>query len=220
MGSKPTPGAILFAGVRPVSPSLRCTRKPEGLAPRQNRSGHAQGPRISLARRLSSVRVRGAPPFPDRPTAGRPAVNRSIQVRILVGKPMRRDRLVARTRRLSTGRPEFESPSRHHQAHVAQLDGAPDYGSGGCRFESCRVLHSCEQDSREATLLDQRVGEPGRPCLPWKQEIGGSNPSTLTNCPRSSAEKSGRLLSGGSGVRFTPRAPIPDGWPSGKAARC
>src|SRR5207302_808707 len=26
----------------------------------------------------------------------------------------------------------------------------------------------------------QRVGEPGRPCLPWKQEIGGSNPSTLT----------------------------------------
>ena len=26
----------------------------------------------------------------------------------------------------------------------------------------------------------QRVGEPGRPCLPWKQEIGGSNPPTLT----------------------------------------
>ena len=53
----------------------------------------------------------------------------------------------------------------------------------------------------------QRVGEPGRPCLPWKQEIGGSNPPTLTNCPRSSADESGRLLSGGSGVQFTPRAP-------------
>ena len=56
------------------------------------------------------------------------------------------------------------------------------------------MLQSCEQESRfglrartpaiapaEATLLDQRVGEPGRPCLPWKQEIGGSNPPTLTN---------------------------------------
>src|SRR6185369_1423522 len=32
----------------------------------------------------------------------------------------------------------------------------------------------------EATPLEQRVGEPGRPCLPWKQEIGGSNPFTLT----------------------------------------
>jgi hypothetical protein len=55
--------------------------------------------------------------------------------------------------------------------------------------------------------VNQRVGEPGRPCLPWKQEIGGSNPPTLTICPRSSADESGRLLSGGSGVRFTPRAP-------------
>lgn len=26
----------------------------------------------------------------------------------------------------------------------------------------------------------QRVGEPGRPHLPWKQGIGGSNPPTLT----------------------------------------
>jgi hypothetical protein len=26
----------------------------------------------------------------------------------------------------------------------------------------------------------QGVGEPGRPCLPWKQETGGSNPPALT----------------------------------------
>jgi hypothetical protein len=54
----------------------------------------------------------------------------------------------------------------------------------------------------------QRVGEPGRPCLPWKQEIGGSNPPTLTICPRSSADESGRFLNGASGVRLTPRAPL------------
>ena len=157
-------------------------------------SGHAQGPRISLARRLSWVLVRGAPPFPDRPTAGRPAVNRSIQVRILVGEPI--------APRSSSGK---DTPALNRQtgvrisvaapyAHVAQLDKAPGCGPGRCRFESCRVHHSCEQDSRfglrartpmiapaEAILLDQRVGEPGRPCLPWKQEIGGSNPPTLTN---------------------------------------
>lgn len=31
--------------------------------------------------------------------------------------------------------------------------------------------------------IHQGVGEPGRPCLPWKQETGGSNPPALTNCP-------------------------------------
>ena len=29
--------------------------------------------------------------------------------------------------------------------------------------------------------IHQGVGEPGRPCLPWKQETGGSNPPALTN---------------------------------------
>jgi hypothetical protein len=29
--------------------------------------------------------------------------------------------------------------------------------------------------------IHQGVGEPGRPCLPWKQKIGGSNPPALTN---------------------------------------
>jgi hypothetical protein len=32
----------------------------------------------------------------------------------------------------------------------------------------------------------QRVGEAGRPCLAWNQEIGGSNPPTLTNTRDSS----------------------------------
>jgi hypothetical protein len=59
----------------------------------------------------------------------------------------------------------------------------------------------------------QRVGEPGRPCLPWKQEIGGSNPPTLTNLGN---RQSNLCMS---------RLPIADclttdGWPSGKATRC
>ena len=51
--------------------------------------GHAQGPRISLARRLSSVRVRGAPPFPNLSKVEKPVVTRSIQIRVLVGEPSR-----------------------------------------------------------------------------------------------------------------------------------
>ena len=39
---------------------------------------------------------------------------------------------------------------------VAQLDRAPDYGSGGCRFDPCRVRHSL---SRGMTSLT-------RACLP------------------------------------------------------
>ena len=38
--------------------------------------------------------------------------------------------------------------------------------------------------------VNQRVGEPGRPCLPWKQEIGGSNPSTLTTTLKNKQERS------------------------------
>jgi hypothetical protein len=181
-------------GVRPFSPrSVHAERK--GLAPMANPIGHAQGPRISLARRLSSVRVRRAPPFPDRPTVGRPVVNRSIQVRVLVGEPVCRARLVARTCRFSTGRPEFESPSRHQSRTRSSMDKAPGCGPGRCRSNPAVCSNH------------QRVGEPGRPCLAWNQEIGGSNPPALTNCPRSSVDESGRLLSGGSGVQVTPRAP-------------
>ena len=183
----------------------------------------------------NTSQVRGAPPFPDRPTVGRPVVNRPIQVRVLVGEPIhkRRDRLVARTRRLSTGRPELESHRDTIDAHVAQLARAPDYGSGGCRFESCRVLHFA-QDSRfgllarsgervpaEATLLDQRVGEPGRPCLPWKQEISGSNPPTLTNCSWFAQRlRAAAFQAAGRVFKSSARASLQDGWSSGKAAQC
>jgi hypothetical protein len=34
--------------------------------------------------------------------------------------------------------------------------------------------------------IHQGVGEPGRPCLPWKQKTGGSNPPALTILPVSS----------------------------------
>ena len=50
--------------------------------------------------------------------------------------------------------------------------------TGACRFDSCRGRQY------------QRVGESGRPYLPWKQGIGGSNPPTLTN-HRALAEWSG-----------------------------
>ena len=86
--------------------------------------------------------------FPDHPTVGAPVVTREIQVRVLVGEPIRRDRLTGRT---LGSQPNNRSSSLRRgtrNAHVAQLDKAPDYESGRCRFESCRVLQSCEQGSR------------------------------------------------------------------------
>ena len=47
---------------------------------------------------------------------------------------------------------------------------------------------------------------PGRESSTPTRTEGGVR-ATLTYCPRSSADESGRLLSGGSGLRFTPRAP-------------
>lgn len=46
---------------------------------------------------------------------------------------------------------------------------APCYERGGRGFESLQVGQSL-----------QSVGEPGRPYLPWKQGIAGSNPARLT----------------------------------------
>ena len=43
-----------------------------------------------------------------------------------------------------------------------------------------RVAPDAAGDGGEAENISQGVGEPGRPCLPWKQETGGSNPPTLT----------------------------------------
>ena len=47
------------------------------------------------------------------------------------------------------------------------------------------------------TVNDQRVGEPGRPCLPRTQEIGGSNPPALTNSALTAARD-----------RVVPRTPV------------
>ena len=68
--------------------------------------------------------------------------------------------------------------------------------------------------------LHQGVGEPGRPCLPWKQETGGSNPPTLTNLmPVSSA---GRAPLSESGCpRFKSATGCqPTRCPSGQGALC
>jgi hypothetical protein len=46
---------------------------------------------------------------------------------------------------------------------------APCYERGGRGFESLQVGQ-----------IHQSVGEPGRPYLPWKQGIAGSNPARLT----------------------------------------
>src|SRR5262249_48932741 len=131
-------------GVRSFfSPSLRCTRSRRVWPPRVNPIGARAGSAYLPCKEIelgSSPRC-STKLFPDHPTVGALVVTREIQVRILVGEPICRARLVARTCRFSVGRPKFKSPSRRH-AHVAQLDKAPDYESGRCRFESCRVLQS------------------------------------------------------------------------------
>jgi hypothetical protein len=124
--------------------------------------------------------------------------------------------------RLLTGQSRFESWSGSQTAHVAQWtkhlvadqEGAgsspavcstPVSSSGKARASKPRDAGSIPATG--ATFAEQRVGEPGRPRLAWNQETGGSNPPSLTNRPRSSAEESGRLLSGRSGAQITPRAP-------------
>lgn len=57
----------------------------------------------------------------------------------------------------------------------------------------------------------QRVGEPGRPCLPWKQEIGGSNPPALTNLRSSSVGRAADSDSAGRGFKAFLRSQIRPG---------
>ena len=118
--------------------------EPEGLAP----LGRPIGARAGSADLPCKEIELGSSPrcstklFPDHPTVGAPVVTREIQVRVLVGEPMRRDRLTGRT---LGSQPNNRSSSLRRgasNAHVAQLDKAPDYESGRCRFESCRVLQS------------------------------------------------------------------------------
>ena len=137
-----------FAGSDPpFSPSLRCTRSWRVWPPRANPVGARAGSAYLPCKEIelgSSPRC-STNSFPDHPMAGNPVVTREIQVRVLVGEPIRRDRLIGQDTRFSTEQPEFKSPSRRQHAHVAQLDKAPDYESGRCRFESCSVHASVAQ---------------------------------------------------------------------------
>jgi hypothetical protein len=133
-----------FVGSDPFSPRLRAPTGAEGSGPLGNPIGARAGSAYLPCKEIelgSSPRC-STKSFPDHPMVGAPVVTREIQVRVLVGEPIRRDRLIGQDTRFSTEQPEFKSPSRRQQAHVAQLDKAPDYESGRCRFESCRVLQS------------------------------------------------------------------------------
>ena len=119
VGSKPTPGTTIpIRGVRPFSPPLRIPNRsrrvwPHWANPIGARAGSAYLPCKEIE--LGSSPRCSTNFIPDRPTVGRPTVNRSIQVRVLVGEPIRRGRLTGQDTRFSTGQPEFKSPSRHHQ---------------------------------------------------------------------------------------------------------
>ena len=131
--------------IRGVRPSILAIAplhaEPEGLAPQVNLIGARAG---SAYLPCKEIELGSSPRCSTRfspiiQLVGAPVVTREIQVRILVGEPIRRDR--GQDTRFSTEHSEFKSPSRRH-AHVAQLDKVPDYESGRCRFESCRVLKS------------------------------------------------------------------------------
>ena len=68
-------------------------------------------------------------------------------------------------------------------------------------------------------IHQQRAGEPGRPYLPWKQGIGGSNPLTLTiiaRWPSGQATDSESVQTGSIPVRAANSAP----WRNRNAAVC
>jgi hypothetical protein len=74
----------------------------------------------------------------------------------------------------------FESPRELHRR-----DARGGRGFGPCAGAEARgrTTPTCQQGSERPRRLDkiqQGVREPGRPRLPWKQQIGSSNPPTLT----------------------------------------
>src|SRR4249920_3526930 len=80
-----------FAGSDP-SRHRSVHEEPKGLAPLGNPNGARAGSAYLPCKEIelgSSPRC-STKYFPDRPTAGHPVVNRPIQVRILVGEPLRR----------------------------------------------------------------------------------------------------------------------------------
>src|SRR5215468_6131256 len=148
-------------GVRSFfSPSLRCTRSRRVWPPRVNPIGARAGSAYLPCKEIelgSSPRC-STKMFPGHPTVGDPVVSWEIQVRILVGEPICRDRPTGQDTRFSTEQSKFKSLSRRH-AHVAQLDKAPDYESGRCRFESCRVLQSTACRGAWSSLLALEAGD-------------------------------------------------------------
>ena len=91
-----------------------------------------------------------------------------IQVRILVGEPIT---------------PRSSSWPGHAGSQPADRSSSLRRGTRCTRssMEEPRLrIGKVQVRVLPCAANHQRVGEPGRPCLPWKQEIGGSNPPTLT----------------------------------------
>jgi hypothetical protein len=97
--------------------------------------------------------------------------------------------------RLLTGQSWFESTSGSQLCRRRLAVRTPGSQPGNRGFKS-RRRYQCARSKigQSATLRkwtvevrvfpcapnQQGIGEPGRPCLPWKEEIDGSNPSALT----------------------------------------
>lgn len=87
---------------------------------------------------------------------------------------------------------------------LVQLMGRPDRLVGRGRGLDLQPRRSVASNPGARSGSSRSgVDKHDRPCLAWKQEIGGSNPPHAGHCPRSSADESGRLLNGGSGVQVT-----------------
>jgi hypothetical protein len=100
------------------------------------------------------------------------ARRKTLQVRSLLEQPTCTVRLAAKDVRFSSGKSRVQIP---HGAPIIfpQLN----WMSSPLRTER----HTGSSPVGKAN--HQRVGESGRPYLPWKQGIGGSNPPALTNRP-------------------------------------
>jgi hypothetical protein len=104
----------------------------EGLAPQVNLIGARAG---SAYLPCKEIELGSSPRCSTRfspiiQLVGAPVVTREIQVRVLVGEPIRRGRLTGGT---LGSQPNNRSSSLRRgvtNAHVAQLDKAPDYESG------------------------------------------------------------------------------------------
>jgi hypothetical protein len=67
---------------------------------------------------------------------------------------------------------QAQQSCNRHQAHVAQRISAPDYESGGCRFESYRGRASCGEEEEESSLRSKR--EPTTGEVPGRKNTGST----------------------------------------------